>query len=140
MKNMGLCQYITEINSGKSKTELFSKWVEWGLDCFIFKNDWWAIQKSSAGLTLARPDLLNSGVDFIKVGCTAQIIEIALSICTLHLRPTFEKLFFWRKCAAQGLKDQRSVQNSLWKRPLVFKNERNLNYWRLFIGDFSGLV
>ena len=28
------------------------------------------------------------GVDFIKVGSTAQIIEIALSICTLCLRPT----------------------------------------------------
>ena len=34
-----------------------------------------------------------SGVDFIKVGHTAQNIEIALSICALHLRPAFEKLF-----------------------------------------------
>ena len=33
------------------------------------------------------------GVDFIKVGCKAQIIEIAPSICALRLRPTFEKLF-----------------------------------------------
>ena len=31
---------------------------------------------------------LRPGVDFIKVGSTAQIIEIALSICTLCLRPT----------------------------------------------------
>ena len=31
--------------------------------------------------------------DFIKFGCTAQITEISLSICTLHLGPTFEKLF-----------------------------------------------
>ena len=29
------------------------------------------------------------GVDVIKVGRKAQIIEIALSICTLCLRPTF---------------------------------------------------
>ena len=29
------------------------------------------------------------GVDFIKVGRKAQIIEIALSICALRLRPTF---------------------------------------------------
>ena len=29
-----------------------------------------------------------SGVDFIKVGRTAQIIEIGLSICALHLRRT----------------------------------------------------
>ena len=36
---------------------------------------------------------LQQRVDFIKVGCTVQIIEIALSICTLCLRPTFEKLF-----------------------------------------------
>ena len=31
------------------------------------------------------------GVDFIKVGGKARIIEIGLSICTLCLRPTFEK-------------------------------------------------
>ena len=30
-----------------------------------------------------------SGVDLIKVGCKPQIIEIALSICTLHIHPTF---------------------------------------------------
>ena len=34
-----------------------------------------------------------SGVDCIKVGRTAQIIEIALSICAHRLPPTFEKLF-----------------------------------------------
>ena len=34
-----------------------------------------------------------SRVDFLKVGSMAQIIEIALSICALLLRPTFEKLF-----------------------------------------------
>ena len=30
-----------------------------------------------------------SGVDFIKVGRKLQIIETALSICALRLRPTF---------------------------------------------------
>ena len=30
---------------------------------------------------------------FIKVGCMAQIIEIALSINALHICPTFENLF-----------------------------------------------
>ena len=33
------------------------------------------------------------GVNFIKLGCNAQIIKLALSICALPLRPTFEKLF-----------------------------------------------
>ena len=37
----------------------------------------------TCGATYAGP-----GVDFIKVGPTAQIIEIALSICALHLRRT----------------------------------------------------
>ena len=30
-----------------------------------------------------------AGVDFIKVGPKAQVIEIARSICALQLRPTF---------------------------------------------------
>ena len=33
------------------------------------------------------------GFDFIKVGCTAQIIDITQSIYTLRLCPTIEKLF-----------------------------------------------
>ena len=33
------------------------------------------------------------GVDFIRVGPTAQIIKMALSIWVLRLPPTFEKLF-----------------------------------------------
>ena len=43
------------------------------------------------------------GVDFIKVGCMVQIIEIALSIYALHLHQTFEELF-------TGIKVQRKVQ------------------------------
>ena len=34
-----------------------------------------------------------TGVDIIKVGPTVLIIEIALSICALRQRPTFEKHF-----------------------------------------------
>ena len=34
-----------------------------------------------------------TGVDFIKVGLTTKIIEIALYIYALCLRPTFEKVF-----------------------------------------------
>ena len=45
-----------------------------------------------------------SGVDFKKFGRTVQIIEIALSICALHLRPTFREAFYWRKSLAQGRK------------------------------------
>ena len=37
--------------------------------------------------------VLDLGVDFIKVGHTAQIIKIALSICALRQLPTFEMLF-----------------------------------------------
>ena len=44
------------------------------------------------------------GVNFIKVGRTVQIIEIALSIFTLRLRPTFEKLF---TCVKVGRRAQK---------------------------------
>ena len=45
------------------------------------------------------------GVDFIKVGRTAQNIEIALSIYALRLRPTFKELFTNIKdwCKAQKI-------------------------------------
>ena len=42
------------------------------------------------------------GVDFIKVGRTAQIKEIALSICALRLCPDFEKLFTGAKVLRKG--------------------------------------
>ena len=48
-----------------------------------------------------------SGVDFIKVGPMAQIIEIALSICALRLRPTFWDAFHWRESWAQGRRAQK---------------------------------
>ena len=51
---------------------------------------------------------IRPGVDLIKIGCTAQIIVIALPICAPHLRPTFEKLFTGvSKCLAQDAKDRR---------------------------------
>ena len=43
-----------------------------------------------------------TGVNFIKVGRKAQIIEIAKSIYALRLHPTFEKLF-------TGVKDRPKV-------------------------------
>ena len=45
---------------------------------------------------------IRAGVDFIKVGRKAWIIEKALSICALCLRPTFWKAFYWHKSSAQG--------------------------------------
>ena len=48
-----------------------------------------------------------SRVDFIKFGRKAQIIEIALSIWTLHLRPTFWEGFYWHKSWAWGLRAQK---------------------------------
>ena len=44
-----------------------------------------------------------TGVNFIKVGRKAQIIEIAKSIYALRLHPTFEKLF-------TGVKEKISVR------------------------------
>ena len=46
---------------------------------------------------------MSYGVDFIKVGNTAQIIEIALSIFVLRPRPTFEKVFIGVKVWAKGV-------------------------------------
>ena len=44
------------------------------------------------------------GVDFIKVGHKAQIIEIALSICALRLAQLFEKFFIGAKVGREGAK------------------------------------
>ena len=55
-----------------------------------------------------------AGVDFIKVGHTAQNIEIALSICALHQRPTFEKLF-------SGVRVQRKAQKIGGGRKTVYE-------------------
>ena len=54
--------------------------------------------------------VLTSGVDFIKVGRTTQIIEIALSICTLS--PTFGEAFYWRKSWAKGRRAQKQFMKS----------------------------
>ena len=54
------------------------------------------------------------GVDFIKFGRTAQIIAIALSICTLGLHPTFEKLFTCVKVRCKGV----GRKKHLWNQPL----------------------
>ena len=59
--------------------------------------------------------MASPGVDFIKVGRKAWIIDIALSICALRLCPTFWKAFYWCIRSAQG----RRAQNSLWNRPQV---------------------
>ena len=53
--------------------------------------------------------ILLSEVDFIKVGRRVQIIEIALSICTLRLRPTFEKLFTDVKFQRKGIRRKKSL-------------------------------
>ena len=55
--------------------------------------------------------IVKFGVDFIKDKSWAQIIEIALSICTLRLRPTFWEAFYWRKSSAQGHRAQKSLWN-----------------------------
>ena len=60
--------------------------------------------------------ILLSEVDFIKVGRRVQIIEIALSICTLCLRPTFEKLFTVVKFQRKGIRRKKS----LWNWPLAW--------------------
>ena len=67
-------------------------------------------------LQLSRP-----GVDFIKVKLMAQIIEIALSIYALRLRPTFERLFTGVKVWHKGIKckkvheiDHRLMNNMIW--------------------------
>ena len=56
-----------------------------------------------------------TGFDFIKVGPKVQIVEIALSIWALHLRPTFGKLLTDTKvwCKDVGCK------KSLWNWPHV---------------------
>ena len=59
------------------------------------------------------------GVNFIKVGRKVQIIEIALSICALRLRPTFWEAFYWRKSWVQG----RRAQKSSWNQPQVCKDK-----------------
>ena len=59
---------------------------------------------------------LKSGVDFIKVGRMAQIIEIALSSYALRLHPftpIFWEAFYWRKSSGKGVGDKKS----LWNRP-----------------------
>ena len=59
---------------------------------------------------------LRPGVDFKKVGCTAQIIEMRLH--PTHM-PNFLKVFYSCKYLAQEAKDQRRAQNSLWNWPLT---------------------
>ena len=54
-----------------------------------------------------------AGVYFIKVGRKAQIIEIALSICTLRLPPTFWEAFYWLKIWARGPMVQKQFMKSV---------------------------
>ena len=53
-------------------------------------------------------NLLHTGGDLLKVGRTAHIIEIAQSICTLRLCPTFEKLFTGIKVQRKGAECKKS--------------------------------
>ena len=78
---------------------------------------WREIQKMTCRPRLGHalgPTFMKStlGVNFIKVGCTAQIIEIALSICALCLCTTFGGAFYWRKSWAQGHRAQKQFMKS----------------------------
>ena len=67
--------------------------------------------------------VLKPGVDFIKVGRKARIIEIALSICALRLRLIFWGAFYWRESSAQGCR----AQKRLWNQPRR-KDNKNIKY------------
>ena len=65
------------------------------------------LQKKRISLLLILPKtqiVSVTRVDFLKVGHMVQIIEIALSICALCLRPTFEKLVTGKKSWPSALK------------------------------------
>ena len=62
--------------------------------------------------------IVKFGVDFIKDKSWAQIIEIALSICTLRLRPTFWEAFYWRRVGRYTLRYAlRSAPNFMKSNP-----------------------
>ena len=78
------------------------------------------------------------GVNFTKVGRTGQIIDITLSICTLRLCPTFEKLFtgikVWRK--GVGCKKVNEI-DPWWNRmdihPLLYGSEGSTHIQSAYI-------
>ena len=56
-----------------------------------------------------------------------QIIEIALSICALRLRPTFWEAFYWRKVGRYAL---RSAPNFMKSTPVI-QNNKILEFYKI---------